>query len=120
MRITDAWPGSVDLGLPADLRLQLMQVLVTPFSTAEEAESFWNDCGGRLVILEDNDLSLSVTELPVAEAHWIDLALRYPDFTEPVGETHLASVAIINDAGAGLYLLCSLDHPLIAQEDADV
>ncbi|MCW8195722.1 hypothetical protein F6455_13080 [Proteobacteria bacterium 005FR1] len=113
MRITHAWPGSVDLGLSEDSRLHLMEALVSPFPTEAEAKAFWDDYGGCLVVLDPSDCPPQLPGLSFQEARQIEMTLKHPDFTEPIGDTHLAFVSIVNDEGAGLFLLTPMNHPLL-------
>lgn len=115
MRTIRAWPGSVDLGLPDPLRRSLMNALISPFATETDARAFWDDYGGCLAILEPSDDQQALSALPQPDASHIEMALRFPDFTESIGTTHLASVSIVSDEGAGFYLLIPLTHPLLTE-----
>jgi hypothetical protein len=116
MQITHAWPGSVDLDLSEDLRLHLMEALTSPFSSEAEAKAFWDDYGGCLVVLDQSD-RLPPPGFSDQECRQIEMALKHPDFTEPIGDTYLAFVSIVNDEGAGLFLLVPFNHPLLNTGD---
>ena len=119
MRMIQAWPGSVDLGLPDALRVQLLKALISPFPTEDEARRFWDDYGASLIILDPADDPTSEAGALGPLSQSVEMALLYPDFTESLGTTHIITVAIINDAGAGLYVLCPVNHPLLPEEVPD-
>ena len=89
--------------LPKSVAQDLQQRLLEPFDSEASAKAFWNETSSTLIILAPTD---NITQLKESDA-WnkIEFALTYPEYTLPLSKGYQLSVTIVNDSGAGIYLL---------------
>jgi hypothetical protein len=113
------WPGD-DLKLTDQLGLNskaiqqaLLVQLTTPFASEEEAQSFWRETSSCLVIIEPDDSEASFNELPDHLQQQLLFCVQFPEEVGQVYEDWLLYLAILNDEGAGIYLLAQAGHPFI-------
>ena len=113
------WPGDelvlTDQLGPNSKAIQhaLLIQMTTPFTSEEEARSFWNETGCCLVIIEPDDTETSFNELPNHLQQQLLFCVEYPEEVGQVFEDWLLTLAILNDEGAGIYVLAQAGHPLI-------
>ena len=90
-------------GTPEPPSQELYRQLLQPFDSAGEAKQFWREAPSTVIILEPTD---SIEELH-RDSAWnqIDFALTYPEYTVPLAIDYMLAVAIVNDSGAGIYLV---------------
>ncbi len=113
------WPGddlklTVELG-PNSQAIQhaLLVQLTAPFASEEEARSFWRETSSCLVIIEPDDDETSFNEQPDHLQQQLLFCVAYPEEVGQVFEDWLLTLAILNDEGAGIYLLAQAGHPFI-------
>ena len=103
MQYINHWPDATKLSLPEPVAQDLYSHLLEPFESEASAKAFWDETSTTLIILDHSD---SITALKQSEA-WtqIDFALTYPEYTLPLSIDYQLLVAIVNDSGAGIYLV---------------
>lgn len=114
------WPGD-DLELTDQLGLNskaiqqaLLVQMTTPFTSEEEARSFWSETSSCLVIIEPDDNESAFNALPNHLQQQLLFCVEYPEEGWQVFEDWLLYLAILNDEGAGIYLMTPSGHPLIS------
>jgi len=110
-----SWPGDFNLDLPPYVQQLLMEELTKPFTSESEAIQYWSDYSGTLIVLEAEDDQCLLNTLTAETRSQIEFALTYPEFTNPLGNEHLLSLAITADDGTGIYLLAHRDCPLLKE-----
>ena len=92
-----------ELALPEIIAQDLQLRLLEPFDNEAAAKNFWQEAPSTIIILDGAD---SITALKGSDA-WsqIDFALTYPEYTVQLAMGYQLMVAIVNDSGAGIYLV---------------
>ncbi|MGE6101796.1 hypothetical protein ACLH0B_21510 [Aeromonas salmonicida] len=90
-----------------------MERIIEPFSSVEEASAFWDTTGCSLVIIEMTDSVNEFQAMPQHTQNQVMFGLRYPEQEFAISEDWRLLLAILNDEGAGIYLLIHSDAPLI-------
>ena len=100
MQYIDHWPDMTELILPKAVSQDLQHRLLEPFDSEASAKNFWEETSSALIILDPLD------DIEQSDA-WsqIEFALTYPEYTVPLQMDYLLLVAIVNDSGAGIYLV---------------
>ena len=103
MQYINHWPDMAELTLPKTLAQDLFGQLLEPFDSEASAKEFWEETPSTIIILDPSD---SITALKESDA-WsqIEFALTYPEYTLPLKMGYQLSVTIVNDSGAGIYLV---------------
>ena len=103
MQQINHWPEMTKLNLPETVAQDLQRRLLEPFDDESAAKNFWQEAPSTIIILDPSD---SITSLKGSDA-WsqIEFALTYPEYTLPLKMDYLLMVAIVNDSGAGIYLV---------------
>ncbi|MEI4980546.1 hypothetical protein U1499_19085 [Aeromonas caviae] len=118
MKTCMAWPEETLLAAYPDIYPMVMEQIIEPFSSVEEARAFWDATGCSLVIIEQGD---SVSEFQVLPQHiqnQVMFGLRYPEQELAISEDWRLLLTILNDEGAGIYLLIHSDAPLLPTLEA--
>ena len=118
MKTCMEWPEETLLAAYPDIYPMLMEQIIEPFSSVEEARAFWDATGCSLVIIEQGD---SVSEFQVLPQHiqnQVMFGLRYPEQELAISEDWRLLLTILNDEGAGIYLLIHSDAPLLPTLEA--
>ncbi|MEA9434069.1 hypothetical protein [Aeromonas caviae] len=118
MKTCMAWPEETLLAAYPDIYPMVMEQIIEPFSSVEEARAFWDATGCSLVIIERGD---SVSEFQVLPQHiqnQVMFGLRYPEQELAISEDWRLLLTILNDEGAGIYLLIHSDAPLLPTLEA--
>jgi hypothetical protein len=104
-----------EMTLPEAVSQDLQHRLLEPFDSEASAKEFWDETSSALIILNPHD---SMEDLKVDEV-WtqLEFTLTYPEYTVPLCNDYQLLVAIVNDSGAGIYLVIppELSH-IIPQE----
>lgn len=100
------------LGLSKRLSTELMAHLESGFDSPYEAEQFWSDYDTFLTFIEPCDTELELQTVDKQEGYWMDFIINNLEFVLLLDaqEPYLLALAIIDDAGAGIYLLLPLSH----------
>ncbi|WP_323971825.1 hypothetical protein [Aeromonas hydrophila] len=112
------WPEETLLAAYPDIYSLVMEQIIEPFSSVEEARAFWDATGCSLVIVEKGD---SLSEFQVLLLHTqnqVIFGLRYPEQEFAISEDWRLLLTILNDEGAGIYLLIHSDAPLLPTLEA--
>lgn len=106
MQILCAIPEVKELALPAVTSINLLELLIEPFGTLDNANQFWQRYPSTILILNKNDepeKALRVLEHGVR--HFIEQAETEPEFIENLSCSYQLSLTITSDSGNGLYLI---------------
>ncbi|MFT6906012.1 MAG: hypothetical protein ACJAS1_002675 [Oleiphilaceae bacterium] len=106
MQILHFMPDIEELALSTVTAISVVEQLVEPFGTIQNAKKFWKNYPCILVCLtEQDDAERVFSSLNDELHHFIELADSTPEFIEPLPKGYQLSLTIINDAGNGLYLI---------------
>ncbi|MGL6590550.1 hypothetical protein ACSZOL_14945 [Aeromonas hydrophila] len=106
------WPEGTLLLTYPDIYSLVMEQIIEPFSSVEEARAFWDTTGCSLVIIELGDSVSEFQVLPQHTQNQVIFGLRYPEQELSISEDWRLLLTILNDEGAGIYLLIHSDAPL--------
>lgn len=107
------WPDETLLAAYPALHVSVMEQIIEPFSSVEEGRAFWDATGCSLVIVEKGDSLSEFQVLPLHTQNQVMFGLRYPEQEFAISEDWRLLLAILNDEGAGIYLLIHSDAPLL-------
>ena len=113
MKTCMEWPEETLLAAYPDIYPMVMEQIIEPFSSVEEARAFWDTTGCSLVIIEMTDSVNEFQAMPQHIQNQVMFGLRYPEQELSISEDWRLLLAILNDEGAGIYLLIHSDAPLI-------
>lgn len=102
MQVIDHWPGEDELTLPSCVATELIAYLVEPFGNESEAKAFWEECPSTLIILNEN---VMLSELDNQLHQQISFCINNLEFEEALPNGYRMLLAIVNDDGAGCYLV---------------
>ena len=112
MKTCMEWPEETLLAAYPDIYPMVMEQIIEPFSSVEEASAFWDTTGCSLVIIEMTDSVSEFQAMPQHTQNQVMFGLRYPEQEFAISEDWRLLLAILNDEGAGIYLLIHSDAPL--------
>ena len=103
MQYINHWPNSTKLALPEAVAKELYRQLLEHFDSVASAKQFWNESSTTIIIMDHSD---TIEVLQQSEA-WsqIEFTLTYPEYTLPLSMGYQLLLAIVNDSGAGIYLV---------------
>ena len=103
MQYITHWPDMAKLNIPKAVSQDLQHRLLEPFDSEALAKEFWQEAPSTIIILDPSD---SITSLKGSDAwNQIEFTLTYPEYTITLNMDYLLMVAIVNDSGAGVYLV---------------
>lgn len=103
MKILTGLPEPFDL--PTSIADEVISHIHQPFDDAEQASQYWQVYSCALVTIEASDESKAWALMPPSTREQVLYALEYPEYIDVIGDYEL-SLAITNDEGGGIYLLC--------------
>ena len=103
MQYITHWPDKTELALPETLAQDLQRRLLEPFDSEGEAKEFWAETYSTVIILDHADSISDLQQDPLWKQ--IEFALTYIEYTVPLSMDYQLSVTIVNDSGAGIYLV---------------
>ncbi|MFM5013393.1 hypothetical protein ACEUB2_12135 [Aeromonas veronii] len=118
MKTCMEWPEETLLSAYPDIYPMVMEQIIEPFSSVEEARAFWDATGCSLVIIEMADSVSEFQAMPQHTQNQVIFGLRYPEQELAISEDWRLLLAILNDEGAGIYLLIHSDAPLLPTLEA--
>lgn len=118
MKTCMEWPEETLLAAYPDIYSLVMEQIIEPFSSVEEARAFWDTTGCSLVIIEMTDSVNEFQAMPQHTQNQVIFGLRYPEQEFAISEDWRLLLAILNDEGAGIYLLIHSDAPLLPTLEA--
>ena len=118
MKTCMEWPEETLLAAYPDIYPMVMEQIIEPFSSVEEARGFWDTTGCSLVIIEMTDSVSEFQAMPQHTQNQVMFGLRYPEQELSISEDWRLLLAILNDEGAGIYLLIHSDAPLLPTLEA--
>ena len=103
MQYINHWPNITNLNIPEAVSQDLQQRLLEPFDSEASAKEFWQETPSTIIILDPSD---TIAQLKDSDTwNQIEFALTYPEYTLPLKMDYQLLVAIVNDSGAGIYLV---------------
>ena len=102
MQLIKHWPAFDDLSLPLSVTTDLKAFLIEPFTTEEEAKSFWLECPSNLIILGENEV---LSKLDKQVSQQILFCFENAEFEETLSNNYRLFLAIVSDDGVGCYLI---------------
>ena len=103
MQYINHWPDTAEPTLPKSVAQDLYGRLLEPFDSVASAKQFWDETSTTLIILDPTD---SITQLKESDIwNQLEFTLTYPEYTLPLAMNYQLMVAIVNDSGAGVYLV---------------
>ena len=103
MQYINPWPDMAKLNIPKAVSQDLQRRLLEPFDSVASAKEFWKEAPSTIIILDHTD---NITQLNESEAwNQIEFTLTYPEYTVQLAMNYQLLVAIVNDSGAGIYLV---------------
>lgn len=118
MKTCMEWPEDTLLAAYPALHASVMEQIIEPFSSQEEAQAFWDATGCCLIIIEMTDSVNEFQAMPQHTQNQVMFGLRYPEQEFAISEDWRLLLAILNDEGAGIYLLIHSDAPLLPTLEA--
>ena len=118
MKTCMEWPEDTLLAAYPALHVSVMERIIEPFSSQEEAQAFWDATGCCLIIIEMADSVSEFQAMPQHTQNQVIFGLRYPEQEFAISEDWRLLLAILNDEGAGIYLLIHSDAPLLPTLEA--
>ncbi len=91
--------------LPTSIADEVISHIHQPFDDAEQASHYWQVYSCVLVLIEADDGPKAWASIPPSTREQVLYALEYPEYIDVIGDYEL-SLAITNDEGGGVYLLC--------------
>ena len=116
MQYINHWPDMSELALLETVAQDLQHRLLEPFDSEDEAKEFWDETSSTVIILNPTDTIEELHRDPLWNQ--IEFALTYPEYTVPLKMGYQLSVTIVNDSGAGIYLVVPPDLPHIISPEA--
>ena len=115
MQYINHWPDISKLALPKTVARDLQQQLLEPFDSEVSAKVFWSETSSTIIILDPDD---TIEDLKQDSAwNQIDFALTYPEYTVQLAMGYQLMMAIVNDSGAGIYLVIPPELSHIIPDD---
>jgi len=116
MQHITTWPGQQQIKLPVPVKEALIKHLNEPFDNEQQAIGFWQTTQTQLIILNQNEIqNISKLLKQIDESchqsknknlkHALIQALEYPEYKEVLIEGYTIQLAILSDAGEGVYLI---------------
>lgn len=103
MKILTGLPEPFDL--PTSIADEVISHIHQPFDDAEQASQYWQVYSCALVLIEAGDKPKAWDSIPSNTREQVLYALEYPEYIDVIGDYEL-TLAITNDEGGGIYLLC--------------
>jgi len=105
MQLFTSWPDLTLLDLPENVKTALFLHLNAPFHNEAETRSYWQDNKPTLIILNKDDTKSSLSKLEPFLQQKIMIMLTTPEYTDELGSGYTIKLAVINDAGEGVYCI---------------
>ncbi|HEY9029765.1 MAG TPA: hypothetical protein VIM93_00240 [Kangiella sp.] len=105
MQVITSWAELKALSKPESLVSALLGHLIDPFSDEKNAIEFWNECPSTIFIFDSNDSVGDLEQLEESQKTQVQFAFNYPEYIEPLNDDYIISLTIMNDEGAGVYLV---------------
>lgn len=122
MQLINALPTPEQLTLPIDVAKRVVELLIEPFGSIEDAQAYWQENTTHLVILTTADVGTSLKSLSDLTQSLVIAAADNPEFVEVISaveqpselqEQYQLSLIVYTDSGNGLYLVKPVDLELL-------
>ena len=102
------------LPLPSAILNALQTELLTPFDGNENSlVAFWQDSGSLVYVITDDDGPNVIEEQDTIANLRLTMAVDFPEYVmkfTALDQAYFLALTIINDEGAGCYLLINANH----------
>jgi len=106
MQILHYLPTENQLILNHVVAQAVVDLLIVPFGTRDDAKTFWQEYPSTIVVLNSkDDVELCLKQLSDATRLFVETAHFNPEFIEDLPDSYQLSLAITCDSGNGLYLI---------------
>lgn len=102
MQIINHWPSVNEIALPELVVTEIIAFLAEPFTSEEEAKSFWLECPSTIIILDE---ICALHELDSQFQKQVSFCINNSEFEEILRDGYRILLAIVSDDGAGCYLV---------------
>lgn len=107
MQVIQSWRELKALKKPKVLVSALLNHLIEPFGDEVSTREFWDECPCTVFIFDPKDSKEFLPQIEESQRAQIEFALTYPEYIEPLTDDYIISLTIVNDEGAGVYLVIS-------------
>ncbi|NVJ66203.1 MAG: hypothetical protein HWE16_06920 [Gammaproteobacteria bacterium] len=119
MHIEHQWPDFQSLPMSIVSQDSLRNYLIEPFGDEVFAKSFWRLYPCTLIIIEASDTKETLEQLDTETLNQFYFATQYPEYTEALCSEFTVKLSIINDEGAGIYLVINNRSELLTFDRPD-
>lgn len=106
MQILHHLPSENQLILDNHVAQSVVEHLIRPFNSRDDAKAFWDEYPSTIVVLNGNDDAEKALDcLDDITRHFVEQAEITPEFIEVLPNNYQLSLTIISDSGNGLYLI---------------
>jgi len=112
MQHITTWPGQQQIKLPVPVKETLIKHLNEPFESEQQAIDFWQTTQTQLIILDKNEsqnINKFLKQLDENQQQTLKQALvsvlDYPEYKEALIAGYTIQLAILSDAGEGVYCI---------------
>ena len=113
MQIIKEWPASLKLALPETVKQALLNHLIEQFSDEATAQDFWVECPSTLIIIEASDNVGTLVLIDITTRQQVEFAITNPEYSEALNNDYTINLSIVNDEGAGIYLVINNNSELL-------
>jgi len=112
MQVLTKWSDIQSINIPENTIVLLIQHLIEPFGSEQATQAYWNEYQTVVYLIEDNDTieDFKQWEQPIKEA--LVFIFSYPEYQDDLNEEYQIKLAIISDAGSGIYCIHQTDSPV--------
>ena len=110
MQILHYLPTENQLILNSLVAHSVVDLLIEPFGTRDEAKAFWQEYPSTIVVLNSkDDVESCLKKLSEVTRLFVETAHFSPEFIEDLPNSYQLSLTITSDSGNGLYLVKPTD-----------
>lgn len=114
MQVITAWSDIKALTAPQALIDALLDHLIEPFADEGTARAFWASYSSVIFFFDSTDSVESVNSLGTTQRIQVEFALSFPEYRDALIEGYFIQLAIMNDEGAGVYLVIPESSELLS------
>ncbi|GKW54104.1 hypothetical protein NCCP2140_31570 [Pseudoalteromonas sp. NCCP-2140] len=108
MQLFNRIPNENELSLNHEISEELIKQLYLPFSSEQEANTFWQTCSTYLIaITTKHDIELVKQVLSTQFRAYLKETLNNPEFVEKLNDELSIYLLVTQDSGGGIYVLIS-------------
>lgn len=106
MQLLNTLPNIDDLFLPLPIAKRVIDLLLEPFGTRENALSFWANGNTQVLVVNNiDDIKILENSFTQSLQQQVDEAINNPEFIEALPDDYALSHTIHSTDGHGLYVV---------------